>query len=162
MTVRDGTVSDARITDLINGLNVWTKAGRSNQPELDMDLAEALTELLAHRRRSVPSEPVAWRVEFGGQIALWNVEDNARLNAERWGVTAEPLYPSPASKPEVTEAETRKLDEAKARLQEALDAFDADVDDHMANESERADLWCDMDANAEDIRTLLSALSVTP
>lgn len=52
-----------------------------------------------------------------------------------------------------------KLREAAARLQESLDAFDADVSDHLENETERADLWHDMDANAEDIRTVLAALT---
>jgi hypothetical protein len=52
-----------------------------------------------------------------------------------------------------------KLQEAAARLQESLDAFDADVSDHLENDTERADLWHDMDANAEDIRTVLAALS---
>jgi hypothetical protein len=51
-----------------------------------------------------------------------------------------------------------KLQEAAARLQESLDAFDADVSDHLENDTERADLWHDMDANAEDIRTVLAAL----
>lgn len=48
--------------------------------------------------------------------------------------------------------------DARKRLQEALDAFDADVSYHLTNESERADLWEDIEVNAGDLRQVLAAL----
>lgn len=47
--------------------------------------------------------------------------------------------------------------EAWKRLQDALDTFDADVSYHLDNESERSDLWEDIEVNANDLRSLLNA-----
>ena len=51
------------------------------------------------------------------------------------------------------------LASAMKRMQEALDMHDAEVADHLANESERADLWTDMDVLVSDVRTILRTLS---
>src|SRR5690606_36953200 len=42
-------VSDKRLASLRDGLNVWTSAGRSSQPQIDADICAALTELQQRR-----------------------------------------------------------------------------------------------------------------
>lgn len=47
---------------------------------------------------------------------------------------------------------------AVVRIRVALDAFDIDVADHLANETERADLWEEIEVNVTDLRALLARL----
>jgi quinol monooxygenase YgiN len=49
-------ITDARLASLIAGLNTWTSAGRSHQPEIDMDLCCALMELQRLRGLSLRSD----------------------------------------------------------------------------------------------------------
>ena len=52
-----------------------------------------------------------------------------------------------------------QVSDACQRVREILDYFDAEADEALANESERGDLWSDIEIPVGDLRTMLDALT---
>lgn len=147
MTVRDGTVSDERLADRFDAILSLIENG-----EYYHDYDRAISDLRTLRevsselsRRSVPSEPVA----------TMHKSEHETLFSKGWvpslmGFTSTPLYPSPASKPEVTEAEIR------AELERMNAAGDLVVWEMADDRGLTIDEYVDLFA------ALTAALSVTP
>jgi hypothetical protein len=153
------TVSTERLEKLAKGYETWGKTN-SAQPQIDLDTASALRELLAIRTQS----PAEWQElqaaaqnvydKLAGELTTVDIFDQERLG--------DALRAASIPVPERPKEETGKLAEARRRMQEKLDYFDAEVAEEIANENERADLWMDIEVLVDDLRTVLSALETPP
>lgn len=97
-------------------------------------------------------------------LALENLKSNQRqLDADgcEVGVSRQALEELIAACEALSTATPPDVADAVQRLCQNLASFDAEVASELLSEGERADLWTEIDVNADDLRAVLTALRLS-